>query len=145
MITAAPFTIDRWRDVKLQPAQEHEPPSLKYAERLVADGVTWAYDDAAGHTIAVGGLYPVGPGEAVAWMYLGADSGRYMTALVRAMRGAIAAQKHRWPVVRAAVLRDFPQGVRLIEMLGFVPLLKTEPIMWAGKTYIVFQKVHYGG
>jgi hypothetical protein len=145
MITAAPFTLERWRDVRLQPAQKHEPPSPGYADRLVAEGAAWAYDDAEGHTIAVGGLYPVGPGQAVAWTYLGADCGRYMTALVRAMREAIATHKERWPVVRAAVLADFEAGRRLMAMLGFVPLINAEPIMWAGKTYIVFQKVHYGG
>lgn len=145
MISPVPFTLDRWRDVRLQPAQEHEPPNPGYADRLVAEGEAVAYDDGAGHTVAVGGLYPVGPGQAVAWTYLGADCGRYMTGLVRAMRRTIDDNRERWPVVRAAVLADFPEGRRLMAMLGFVPLLNSEPIMWAGKTYIVFQKVHYGG
>jgi len=145
MISEVPFTLDRWKNVRLQPEQEHEPPTPEYAERLVSEGVTWAYDDADGHTIAVGGLYPVGPGQAVAWTYLGCDSGPYILALVRAMKRAMDAHKNRWPVLRASVLKDFAAGQRLMALLGFVPLLGTEPIAFRARIYLVYQKVHYGG
>lgn len=142
---AVPFTLERWQDVTLQAEQEHEPPTADAADLLSAQGATWAYEDGAGHTIAVGGLYPVGPGQAAAWTYIGADAGRHMVGLVRAMRQAIDGHKDRWPVIRATVLKDFAEGRRLMAMLGFVPLLASEPITFRARVYNVFQRVHYGG
>lgn len=142
---AVPFTLARWRDVVLQPEQETEPPTEEGAALLMSQGATWAYEDGAGHTIACGGLYPVGPGQAVAWSYIGADAGRHMAGIVRAMRSAIATHKDRWPIVRCTVVRGFAAGRRLMDLLGFVPLLGAEPIEFRARVYDVFERCHYGG
>lgn len=141
----APFSFERWCDVALQPEQEHEPPTAEFARRLATEGESWAYVDEDGHTLAVGGLYPVGPGQAVAWSYLGRDCGERMVTLVRAMRRIMSEHANRWPVIRATVLKDFTAGQRMMRVLGFKPLLGTEPIMFRARVYDVMQRVSYGG
>lgn len=145
MISEVPFSIERWQDVRLQPEQQHEPPSPEFAERLVENGANWAFVDSTGHTIAVGGLYPVADGQAIAWTYLGEDCGPHMVTLVRVMRGAIEKHKGRWPLIRATVLDGFAAGERLMRLLGFVPLLPSEPIAFGARVYHVYQRAYYGG
>ena len=140
-----PFSFAVWADVALQPEQIHEPPTEAYAERLARDGVAFAVADDEGHTIGVGGLYPVGPGQAVAWTYIGRDAGPYMLPIIRTIRAVLKQHENRWPLVRATVIKDFAAGERLIRMLGFQPLLPSEPLMFGARVYSVWQRVGYGG
>jgi hypothetical protein len=140
-----PFSYERWCDVALQAEQLHEPPTANMAAHLALHGKVWAYESADGITIAVGGLYPIGPGQAAAWTYLGADSGEHMVALVRAMRRIMAEHANQWPIIRATVLDDFAAGQRLMALLGFKPLLASEPILFRARVYRVMQRVSYGG
>lgn len=140
-----PFTYERWCDVRLQPEQAHDGPREDAAAIFAEKGATWAYEDGLGHTIAVGGLFPLEAEQAFAWTYLGSDCGPHMTGLVRVMKRAIFENRNRWPVVRAAVLSDFKPGHRLMKMLGFKPLLANEPVSFGARVYIVFQCVAHGG
>jgi hypothetical protein len=137
---AVPFTLERWQAIALQPEQAHEPPTADTAAYLRQHGVSWAYEADDGHTLACGGLLPVGPGEAVAWSYVGADAGPHMLGLIRAARAIMREHQNRWPVIRATVVKDFAAGRRLMDMLGFVPML-VEPIDFRDRRYDVFQRV----
>ena len=71
MIIEVPFSYEAWRDIKLQPQQRRD----HFDFATVADGPSWTYVDDQGHCLACGGLYPAMPSVAVAWAYIGADSG----------------------------------------------------------------------
>lgn len=140
-----PFNFERWCDIRLQPEQAHESPNAEAAATLAERGAAWAYEDGAGHVVAAGGLFPVADEQAFAWAYLGRDCGPYMTGVVRAARRAIFENRNRWPIVRAAVLKDFKPGHRLMRMLNFKPFLPDEPVKIGARVYILFQCVAHGG
>lgn len=142
---AVPFTYERWCDVRLQANQTHDGPREDAAAAFIERGANWAYVDRTGHTVAVGGLFPVEDEQAFAWTYLGADCGPHMVGLVRAMRRAIKENRNRWPIVRAAVLKDFEPGHRLMALLGFKPWAPSEPLQFGARVYVLFQLVAHGG
>jgi hypothetical protein len=118
MIAEVPFTLERWRDVVLQPEQRRD-----HGDAMTAfDGPTWTYVDEVDHCLAVGGLYPVTEHVAVAWAYIGRDAGRVMPALFLKARRVLRAHRERWPIIRSGALVDFAAGHRLLELLGFKAL-----------------------
>lgn len=139
-----PFTLERWQDIALQPQQEHESPTLNNFLRLEAEGESFAFIDQDGHTIACGGFYPYGDGQAYAWSYVGADAGQHMARLVRESRAVLASRQDRWPVMRAATLVEFEAGHRLLKLLRFKNL-GAPPMTVNGRSYTVYERARHGG
>jgi hypothetical protein len=67
--------------------------------------------------IAFGGCLELWRDRAYLWSLIGEDAGPHMRTLVRAAAGYLEAAP--WRRIEAAVVCDFPQGHRLIKMLGF--------------------------
>lgn len=139
-----PFTLERWENLALQPEQAHESPTLNNALRLEAEGESYAFVDLEGHTIACGGLYPFGSGQAMAWSYVGKDAGPHLRRLVRESRAVLASHQDRWPVMRAATLVEFEAGHRLLKLLGFRHL-GAAPMTVRGRSYMVYERTRDGG
>lgn len=118
MIRAAPFSVDLWRDIVLQPQQRRDHVDAM----AVFEGPSWTFVDGQGHCLACGGIYPVADDVAVAWAYIGADSGPHFSSLFLKARKIIRDNRHRWPVVRSGCLADFAAGNRLLRLLGFKSL-----------------------
>lgn len=118
MISPVPFSLDRLNDIALQPQQRRDHFDLE----AVVNGPVWTFVDDDGHCVACGGLYQASEFVAVAWAFIGADSGPVMPALFLKARKILRENRHRWPVIRSGALEDFEAGNRLLALLGFTPL-----------------------
>ena len=133
MIRQVPFTLERWRDVILQPEQTRDHDQI---EGVLHSGMV-AFVDEKDHCVACGGLWPASDSMAVAWAYIGADAGRHMVALLRAARRVLRASL--WPEVRSGALAEFPAGNRMLELLGFRHIGQVEHSQ--SRVYRVFELV----
>lgn len=116
-MTVERFHPDHLREIDLQPAQQAAAAAFEDAEYLVAiaRGTGGTLRNADGKAIACGGVVEV-DGGSIAWAFLSRDAGRNMVALVRAARRLMDTAP--LPVLTTAAC-DFPQGCRLLELLGF--------------------------
>jgi len=98
----------------------HQPidirPEDMFEEFSKSDGDAWAFKH-EGKVVGVGGLIPLWPGRAMAWMVLDRDSGRGMIALTRFLPHFIDA--HGFPRVEMWVSAGFDLGFRWAGLLGF--------------------------
>lgn len=139
-----PFTYERWLDLKLQPEQAHEAPTLDKFLALDHGGEAYCLIDENGHTLMAGGAWHYDDNVAVIWSYVGADSGPRMLTLARESRLRLSSFQTRWPVLRALTLKDFGPGHRLLKLLGFRDL-GAAPQTVNGKTYTVYERLRDGG
>ena len=116
-----PYAPWHLREIALQPHQQHLGLALReqgWAEQVHQAGPCWtALVD--GRPIGCGGFQECWEGRAIAWAILGAEAGRHMMALTRAVRRGLA----RHPAVRieAQALVGFRPAARWARLLGFVP------------------------
>lgn len=115
-----PATFGDLLDHNRRRAVRHLPP-LKYKRllALVAGGEAVAARDAAGGVIAIGGLYTHPDGHhREGWIWIEADPGRHLVAVVKAARRVIAGST--LPVI-VRTQDGNGRGERLVRLLGFVP------------------------
>lgn len=134
MIRALPFSVEALQGIQLQPEQRLDSFDLHVA----TTGQSWAFVDASGKSLAVGGLYPVAEHMAIAWAFVGSDVKRHMACLALRAREVLA--RSEWPVVRAGVLAGFEAGERLVRLLGFTQLV-CKPVPFGPRVYNVFERV----
>lgn len=83
-----------------------------------------------GATIAIGGLAPIGAGEAEAWFWPGPHAARSMVAIVRAARLTVSASGYR--AIRAHVRSD--AGRKIALLAGFRPAAPGDGIeLWIAR------------
>lgn len=71
-----------------------------------------------GKVISCGGVVPTGVYRQVAWSLMGTDSGKYLTALTRAVRRFLDLNECKR--TETHVRSDFEAGHRWAKMLGFI-------------------------
>lgn len=120
-MTVERFHPDHLREIDLQPAQRPAAAAFEDAEyvAVISAGVAATVRDSAGRVIACGGSVEI-DGGSIAWSFLARDAGRNMVTVVRAARRLIEVSPA--PIIATSAC-DFPQGCRLLELLGF----KREP------------------
>ena len=109
-----PFHVEHLQGLALQPMQAGSPLVAPEQAGLLGHAFT-ALDD--GKPIACAGLYEIWPGRALAWTYLGVDSGPKFVALHREVRRHLDAAP--WRRVEAYVEAGFANGHRWVLALGF--------------------------
>ncbi len=123
-MTVERFHPDHLRELDLQPAQEAARAAWDDPDYVAAitAGTAGTLRNASGKVIACAGFVEV-DGGSIAWAFLSRDAGRHMVTAVRAARRLMEVAPH--PVVATAAC-GFPQGCRLLEMLGFTR--RPEPV-----------------
>lgn len=116
-MTVERFKPEHLREIELQPAQREAAAAWDDAEYMAAitGGAAGTLRNASGAVIACAGVVEV-DGGSIAWAFLSRHAGRHMVELVRAARRLIDVAPR--PVMSTAAC-GFPQGCRLLEMLGF--------------------------
>lgn len=92
------------------------PRESMFEEFSKSDGDVWAFKH-EGRVVGIGGLIPLWPGRAMAWMVMEKDSGRGMIALTRFLPHFIDA--YGFARVEMWVSAGFDLGFRWAQLLGF--------------------------
>jgi hypothetical protein len=126
MIRLAPFRVEHWRRIKLQPEQENMLGFLsdyEVQQLETTDAFTAFAED---RIIAIAGVVPLSPRRGHAWALMSSEAGRHMLPITRAINRFwnINYDYHR---VEMAVKCSFEEGHRWARILGFeleAPLMK---------------------
>ncbi len=126
-------------ELDLAPGQVGEAePSPDNLYQLGRAGPSW-YVRRNGELVALGGYTPVWKGRAVAWAYLGVNSGPAMPAITRKVRRTLDDLALEFPRVEAYASRNYGAASRWLVLLGF----RREGLMRkfaAGRDYFMFAR-----
>lgn len=130
------FSKDDLIKLNVQEQQKHElnlsvqPPETSFS--IERDGMV----------LGVFGFVEMYPGRAAVFAFVSKDAGRYMTAIVRALRRTIewGAPTFGFERLEMSVIENFPAGDRMARLLGF----EYEGMMrkyYKGRNYKLFARV----
>lgn len=122
MLEMVPLEAARIRDIKLQPALQHELTDPAKAFELAQAGPCYAMVDDRGHTRACAGIADQGHGFGFFWAYIGKDAGPHMHQLTTEARLALDHYRNRFPKVTAFALCTYEPAHRLLDLIGFKPV-----------------------
>jgi hypothetical protein len=106
-------------ELDLNPGQRGEAaPTPDNLYRLQQAGPAW-HVRRDGKLVALGGYTPVWQGRAVAWAYLGRDSGPSMPAITRKVRRTLDDLALEFPRIEAYASRNYGAASRWLVLLGF--------------------------
>lgn len=130
------FSKDDLLRIKVQPEQQHE---MNFAGLPSQSSFTFEQD---GKVLGVFGFAEMYRGRGAVFAFVSAEAGRYMTAVVRALKRIIDSGMPYYGFERLemSVLDGFFQGERMAEMLGF----EYEGMMrkyFKGRNYKLFARV----
>lgn len=144
MIRIARMKPEHVAAFQLQPRQAMLAGNLSdpaYVEAIVRAGNAYAalLD---GRPVAFAGCMEMWPGRALLWSMIGADAGPHMRTLVRAAEGYLKAAP--WRRIEAVVASDFPQGHRLVRMLGFEREGRMRAYCPGGFDHDLYARINHG-
>ena len=103
-------------------------------------------DYAGARIIACAGLLHQWPGRALAWAVVGRTEPRQWIAIARRMAAMIgSAERCGMRRIEAAADAEFPQGCRLLEMLGFEIECRARAYSPAGRDHFLYAKIAESG
>jgi hypothetical protein len=113
-----PYHVDLLRAQGVQASQISEVSIVPATYASLAQPAGPAVSAFAGDRILVcGGIWTYGAGRGICWALLSQDSAQHMTWLHYAVKRFITMQP--WRRLEATVQKDFREGCRWVELLGF--------------------------
>lgn len=117
MVEVVPFRPEHLQALRVQACQRAMRDATPAAVMVNCARLPSFTALAGGEPLACFGMVPIWPGRAICWAYLAEDIGRRMTAVVRAMRAAIA--EHQPARLEMDTPDGFEEGHRMARLLGF--------------------------
>lgn len=141
MIRIAPFRLEHWHRIQLQPEQEDAVHFLSDHE-IVQLETTDAFTAFVGdEVVAIAGVVPLSPGRGHAWALLSNGARRHMLPITRAINRFLRISGD-FTRVEMAVKCSFEEGHRWARLLGFemeAPVMKRyDP---SGEDYSLYARI----
>lgn len=117
MITIVPFKTEHWARIKPQPGLYHELPNIRVLG--VYEASRWSITVSSfGRVVMCAGIVELWANRGECWCHLDEDCKEEFVLLFRAMRRTLfdVCPLRR---IEATVEESFPQGHRMMELLGF--------------------------